>query len=513
MKTLLFTVASFIYLTGFSQAPTIEWQNILRGNQEDYINKTIQATQGYYISVGVTNSTQGDLPNYYGGGYDSWITKTDANGNFIWKKTIGGSLPDHLFDIIQCNDNNFIACGYNSSSDGDLSSIPFSADSSGLWLVKFDDNGTILWQKRVGGKGGFYNVKIKESANGQLNIFTTSNAHNSYVTTHYGDIYKYDIVYFLLSANGSIINQKTFGGSENEYLTDICETDDGDFIVLTSSYSIDHDITNHIDSIYTANSWVFKIDGAGNMLWEKSFLNQSIGESTRAIKSLSNGNIIFTYEKNSFISNTYTDGRVIMLSSNGNLIWEKDFGGSDNDVISDILEFGPGHIIMVGATWSDSLIVNSSNGGIWLLDIDYNGNTNWQTTYNFNGIYGSYYKLQKTNDNGLMLSSNTQPSTPGCLCSDASFIKFSQLTTDLIGIQRQELISIYPNPAKDFVTVNLKNRTTDTQYQIINAIGQTVLSGTLRQENSTINTNELAHGIYFIQIDGQEKQSYKFIKE
>ncbi len=511
MKLSLLTIASALALNIYSQAPTIQWNNILGGNGEDYSAKTIQTTQGNYISVGVTTSTVGELPNY-NGNWDSWVTKTDPNGNFVWKKTIGGSLDDHIFDVIQSNDNNFIACGYNSSSDGDLSSIPFSNDSSGLWILKFDDNGTILWQIRTGGKGGFFNSKIIESPNGQLNIFTRAYAQSSIVPIHYGSINKSDIVYFLLSSSGSIIQQKTFGGSEDEYLADVSATNDGGFAVLTTSFSNDYDISNHIDSIYNPNSWVFKIDSIGNLLWEKSFINYSLDYANRAIECLDNGNIIFTHEKDSLTQNIPTDGTVIMIDSQGNFIWKKDFGGSSYDIISEIVEYGSNEILLIGATWSNELIVNSSNGGIWLVDIDMQGDIQWQNTYNFSGTYGAHYKATKTSDNGFILATSRQSINWGC-CPDATNIKFSGLT---VGIQENQFnnnaFSIYPNPANDIIHINTSISLTNESYSIINTLGQTVLNGKLEKYHTTIDVQELPSGFYSLQI-GKQKKSYKLIRE
>ena len=512
MKLLLLTIASAFALNTYSQAPTIQWDNILGGNGEDYSAKTIQTTQGNYISVGVTTSTVGELPNYYGN-WDSWITKSDQNGNFVWKKTIGGSSGDHVSDVIQSNDNNFIACGSSTSSDGDLNSIPFSNDSSSLWIVKFDDNGTILWQIKAGGKGFFFNCKIIESPNGDLNIFTQSYAQNSIVPIHYGSNNKTDIVYFLLSSSGSIIQQKTFGGSEDEYLADVSATNDGGFVVLTSSFSNDYDISNHIDSTNVQNSWVFKIDAIGNLLWEKSYLNYSLDlSSNRAIESLNNGNIIFTYAKDSLNQLTPTDGTVIMLDSQGNFIWKKDFGGSSYDMISEIVEYSPNEILLIGATGSNELIINSTNGGIWLVDIDMQGDIQWQNTYNFSGTYGARYKAVKTSDNGFILATSRQSINWGC-CPDATNIKFSGLS---VGIQENKLnnntFSIYPNPANDILHINTSTSLVNESYAIINTLGQPVLNGKLENERSTIDVQTLQAGVYFLQIGSKQTQSYKIIK-
>jgi hypothetical protein len=67
MKLLLLTIASAFALNTYSQAPTIQWQNFIVGNNVDAVNKTIQSTDGNFYSVGSTLSTAGNLSNYHGG--------------------------------------------------------------------------------------------------------------------------------------------------------------------------------------------------------------------------------------------------------------------------------------------------------------------------------------------------------------------------------------------------------------------------------------------------------------
>lgn len=142
MKLLLLTIASAFALNTYSQSPNIQWQNIIAGDAIEEPGNTIQSIAGDYYSIGATTSTVGDLaPNK--GNWDAWITKIDANGNFAWKKNIGGSGADLLWDVIQTNDGNFIATGGSSSQDGDLNGVTFNSTKM-IWLIKFDATGTIL---------------------------------------------------------------------------------------------------------------------------------------------------------------------------------------------------------------------------------------------------------------------------------------------------------------------------------------------------------------------------------
>ncbi|MDB9883395.1 T9SS type A sorting domain-containing protein [Bacteroidia bacterium] len=62
---------------------------------------------------------------------------------------------------------------------------------------------------------------------------------------------------------------------------------------------------------------------------------------------------------------------------------------------------------------------------------------------------------------------------------------------------KENLLSIYPNPAKDHITVNSSMKM--DSYQIFNALGEKVLSGNLT--NPTVQTESLHSGSYFIVLE------------
>ena len=65
------------------------------------------------------------------------------------QNVFGGSKDDYLHDIVQTSDGNYLACGSSESSDD---AIGGSGDVDS-WLVKFDRDSKILWQKKFGGSG------------------------------------------------------------------------------------------------------------------------------------------------------------------------------------------------------------------------------------------------------------------------------------------------------------------------------------------------------------------------
>jgi len=73
------------------------------------------------------------------------------------------------------------------------------------------------------------------------------------------------------------------------------------------------------------------------------------------------------------------DGFVARLDHDGNVKWFKTYGGNKNDGFSDMKIAPNGDIIVVGYTYSFG--TSAGSGDVWLLRLDENGNVKWQKTY------------------------------------------------------------------------------------------------------------------------------------
>ncbi|MBP9067962.1 MAG: T9SS type A sorting domain-containing protein [Bacteroidia bacterium] len=61
-------------------------------------------------------------------------------------------------------------------------------------------------------------------------------------------------------------------------------------------------------------------------------------------------------------------------------------------------------------------------------------------------------------------------------------------------------VAVYPNPATDKVTVYVNNAKQDSQIQVMNALGQVVITRNNLTEKNDLNTESLTKGIYFVRV-------------
>ncbi|HRH67024.1 MAG TPA: hypothetical protein PLU53_12050, partial [Bacteroidia bacterium] len=123
--------------------------------------------------------------------------------------------------------------------------------------------------------------------------------------------------------------QKCIGGSGLDMPVKVIRSQDGSLLMIGSTGSSDGNISlNHGSS----DVWLCKTDSAGQLLWEKTFggSNNDIGTG---IIQLSNGDLIlsgYTASYDGDVSNQHGnfDCWIIKTNASGSIIWEKTFGGS-----------------------------------------------------------------------------------------------------------------------------------------------------------------------------------------
>jgi len=124
-------------LAAKSIAPEEEWNRTFGGVGYDYAHSVQQTTDGGYILAGETSS-------YGAGNYDFWLLKTDSNGIEQWNRTFGGTDYDRALYVQQTSDGGYILAGFTES---------YSAGYGDSWLIKTDSDGNEQWSKTFGGTG------------------------------------------------------------------------------------------------------------------------------------------------------------------------------------------------------------------------------------------------------------------------------------------------------------------------------------------------------------------------
>ncbi len=80
----------------WAQSPEIIWEKGFGGNNDDRAMDVIETPDGGYLTVGYTNSLDGDI-TLNKGERDFYVVKTNVDGVIEWQYTYGGSENDYCY--------------------------------------------------------------------------------------------------------------------------------------------------------------------------------------------------------------------------------------------------------------------------------------------------------------------------------------------------------------------------------------------------------------------------------
>ena len=363
------------------------WVKLYGGSNEDIAHSIIETSDGGYAVLGNTKSQDGDVSEKNTSDRDWFFLKLDQNGDILWKKIYGGSGDDHGHSVIQTEDKGYILAGYTSSKDGDIDSITAyddilqNGDPHDKWVIKIDQFGNILWQNVYGFKGHDHAYSIIPTRdggyflNGFLDVTASEGAGNYNVGSkkHHGvgEFWCHKI-----DSNGNLQWRKYYGGSNNDRSYDAIETEGGDFLIIGTSESLDVDISNPKGSY---DIWAILINSNGEMIWEKSFGGSGIDQAKAVINDF-NGNyriIGSSFSQDKDISNPKgsSDIWLITIDRYGNLLSEISFGGTDFDSGMALVESFDKSIFIVGhsRSFDFDFTYNSGENDIVILHLTSKG--------------------------------------------------------------------------------------------------------------------------------------------
>lgn len=356
------------------------------GSNNESGRSLVATSDGGYAVLGYTQSINGDILNKTNTDYDYWLLKFDANHNLEWQKTYGGSLDDKAHSIILNSDGGFTLFGSSESSDGNVTE---NAGAEDFWVVRVDDVGNIMWQKSFGYLGfeEGHSITVTNDGGyivvGELDIEASEGLGNSKSirsSKHVGGNYWA----IKLNSEGTKEWSRHLGGSLTDIARDVIQTLDDGFVIVGSSESIDGDISSPKG---TYDFWVVKLSKDGNLEWERSYGGSEIDEAW-SITHANDGNYLIIGDSRSnnldiANNNGSSDLWLIKIAPSGELLWEKTFGGSSFDAGRSISKTQDGNFVICGnSRSSDKNFLNNGENDVWIMKINSNATIIWQ---NFEG--------------------------------------------------------------------------------------------------------------------------------
>jgi len=361
MKKILFILLLTIPFIGFGQG----WEKTFGGNDEEDGKSVQQTTDGGYIICGKTQS-------FGNGDGDVYLIKTDGNGIEQWNNTFGGTSWEMGRSVQQTSDGGYIICGETLSSGIDMD----------VYLIKTNGNGIEQWNKTFGGTSFDFGNSVQQTTDG------------GYVITGSTESFGNRGVYLIKTdVNGDSLWTKTFfgGGMDQDQGHSVQQTNDGGYIISGITYSFGNG---------DGDDYLIKTDGNGDSLWTKTFGGTGRDKGS-SVQQTNDGGYIITGSTESF-GNGEEDVYLIKTDGNGDSLWTKTFGGTGRDKGSSVQQTSDGGYIITGSTES----FGNGEEDVYLIKTDVNGDSLWTKTFG-GSDEDEGHSVQQTSDGGYIISGRT----------------------------------------------------------------------------------------------------------
>lgn len=376
------------------------------GSQDDSFQDVIATTDGGFAALGYSQSVDGDLSDNTTQVNMFWVVKTDASGAIQWSKTYGGSDDDRGQQLIQTNDGGYALVGFAKSGDGDATENAGFADQ---WIVKLDASGELQWQKSFGFSGSDQAFSIIQTTDGGyftagfLDV-TASGGEGNEGRHGVGEFWGHK-----LDASGNLIWRRYFGGTNNDRAYGVVETSDEGLLLVGATESTDFDITNSKGSY---DFWAVKLDIQGNLVWQKNYGGSEI-DIAYAVTKTQDGNYLLVGDTRSSDGDVTNfkgaaDVWLVKIDEQGTLLWQKTLGGAAFDSARDASAQGTGFVV-TGASRSTEgdLTENKGQTDFWITQLDATGDIQWQKTIGGEGLdFG--YGITVSGSRTIFIAGDTQ---------------------------------------------------------------------------------------------------------
>ena len=554
---LIFVVTLFIPSYIYSQAPAWSWGKSIGSTFADYGNSVAVDASGNVYTTGAFSWVDADFDpgpavfNLFSfNAEDIFISKLDANGDFVWAKAIGGLSNDNGNSIAVDDSGNVYVTGLftgtvdfdpSGSSTFNITSNNFSND---IFVLKLNSSGNFVWAKAMGGPSNDYGFSIALDASG--NVYTTGvfsgtadfdpGANSFNITTAgFNNIFisKLDNAGNFVWAKGMLGSTYCWGQSVN--------VDASGNVLVTGRFdgTVDFDPGAGTFNLTAAGGYdifIAKLDNAGNFLWAKGIggTSQDVGYSIAA-DALGNvytcgeffGTADFDPGAGTFnmTSAGSLDAFVVKLSNSGNFVWARALGGSIGDAAYSLALDGAGNVYVTGYysgtadfdPGPNQFNLTAAGGNdIFVCKLDNAGNFGW-----VKDAGGAEHDVA----NSIALSGAGSAHLTGYFYS-SSFTITSQLfnadtsvATNDIFIAKTDIVTgtgaenfnneilISPNPAGNQIIINSSQLSGKHVLAIYDAFGQSVFNQQMDGKNAiTIDVSEWKAGIYFAKLTGEREQ-------
>jgi len=292
--------------------------------------------------------------------------------NVAWTRSLGSTYSDDGHFIRQLPDKSFFLAANSGVADGQLGNTTGLANG-GVVFIGLDSLGQMQWGHRIGPSS----ERIMHGAlmaDGNY-VFTGSTYAAGPVVPPWEE--DRDIWIVKVSPTGVIIWERIYGTVDQDDLgIDVAARSDGGCFVSGFRGQDDWEAS------------VIALDSDGNEQWERTYGGSTVDIGQSIIATADGGALLagWTGSSDGDVSTPLHgeyDGWLVKLDANGDIEWDRTYGGASVDQFGGILALPGGDYLIHGQSLSTDgdLPENHGNWDVWLMRVDAAGEIIWSHSY------------------------------------------------------------------------------------------------------------------------------------
>jgi|SaaInlStandDraft_4_1057021.scaffolds.fasta_scaffold05473_4 hypothetical protein len=510
---MLLRYAKILLLILLSQAifaqMQIDWQQCYCSMETDEAWDVVQVNDGYLV-IGMQQGGDGQVICSNTSG--AWLLRINGTGEIDWQKCYSEKSAYRMFNEFD---------GANIYVIGAAMMDPYPNETN-LWVSKIDSTGNIIWERSLGNNDGVssYIFYGNPTNDGGCVAIADIFSQGGDITNWYGG---YDGWLVKLDSLGNTEWDFTVGSQNADAINGVKQTLDNGYIIAGYGRpdGISGNITNPSYTSSYADAVIYKLDSLGNPVWNKTYGGSNSDVAGRSL-SLPDGYLIagLARSNDGYLEGSGWHGEsdiwLIRTDLNGEIIWNRCYGGSDTEGVSRVFSTSDGGFVIFGRTLShdgdvtyNPAIGNSSS--IWVFKVNSQGQLQWEQCIG-GGQTENVYGVVQHSDLNYTLAGKMFYSPSGDVdCSN--FIYGSGYNYWVLGIsdtivninepnQMIEKVKIYPNPTNSIINIDFPSgyKYKNTTIELISINGKTVLRSKLMSLSTRVDIKELNKGLYLVKI-------------
>lgn len=344
------------------------WTRSFGGESFERCYAMLLLSDGNLLVAGKTASNGGNLGTALGS-EDAFLLKLNPEGGIVWARRYGGTLLETFFGLAEMPNGDLLACGITGSIDGDIQNNTW-VGSNKAWVMRIQPNGTPIWSRITNGLVN--NDDWEESF-----WYTAYNSDNQRIyclgaSYNFNDVNSDDLFLVELNDAGVVQNRYTYGGNGGDSPAGLKLLSDGSMLLFGTIRGGGQDVSAYMGG--SADNWLLRVNNAGSILWEKTFggtgldyaygmTSDPAGNTVLLGSTRSNDNTSGTGAQGLF------DGWLAAVNTNGDTVYVRRYGSTQNDHLHALVPAPGGDFYVVGRSQGadGDVAGNAGETDLWIM--------------------------------------------------------------------------------------------------------------------------------------------------